>query len=570
MSLGFGPEPHDSTLAARAIIQTLIDHGVEHIVLCSGSRSAPLAFAAASAEDHGFLTLHVRTDERAAAFVALGIGKRTGTPAAVITTSGTAVANLSPAVLEARESRVPLILVTADRPPYVRRTWANQCSPLQPRLLSETALFSIDLACFGEELATVADVTAEAIGASVSPVAGPVHINCAFDEPLTPHDEWFPEATDLGEWETEGDTTLRLVGRHDELHVASHTVIVCADGMDAESIEALTCGLPVFAEPTSGVRAGAQAISAYRLLLDSSPLAHKIQQVVVFGRPTLSRPVSRLIARDDVKVTLVAAADRPGPGRLHERRRRVTRITGDFDADWTAAWVEENAKAQAVLDTVGESYSGLTGIDVARCVAEATTPTTPLVVAASNPIRDLDLAPLFDRDSPGMVTANRGLAGIDGTIATAWGVAVSQGSTARVLLGDLAFLHDSNALNIPEKEREWADLQIVCFNDDGGGIFHTLEYGHPRFDSCFERLFGTPHGTRFDEMAAAFGVAHTQVDTISALREALACIEPGLSVVEVKASRQDRRELMQKIQQQVMAAVAPEDAIDDITDPIRS
>lgn len=569
MTLGFDPEIGEATLAARAIVQTLIDSGIEHVVLAPGSRSAPLAFALAAAEEHGAMTLHVRADERSAAFVALGIGKQSRTPAAVLTTSGTAVANLSPAVLEAKEARVPMIVITADRPAYVRRTWANQCSPLQPRLLSETTLYSVDLSCFGEELATIPDVMSEAIGASLSHGGGPVHVNCAFDEPLTPSDEWYPESAGAGDWDSDSESTLRLVGKRDTLHVAPKTVIICADGMEAEAVQAVACGLPVFAEPTSGVRAGALAISTYRLLLDSSPLADEIEQVVVFGRPTLSRPVSRLIAREDVKVTIVGPPDRPGPGRLHERRRRVTRITGDFSTAWAVAWREQDAKAQSAIEIVSEGYSELTGLDVARCVGEATSPTTPLVVAASNAIRDLDIAPLYKNDVHGMVLANRGLAGIDGTIATAWGCAVSRGASARVLVGDLAFLHDVNSLNIPESERERADLQIVCVNDDGGGIFHTLEYGHPRFRPSFERIFGTPHGTRFDELAASFGVSYVQVSTVGALRQALAKISPGLSVVEVKVGRQNRRELMQRIQQQVVAAVAPQDAIDDITDPLR-
>lgn len=564
-----------STRTARALVAALLDHGVRDVVLCPGSRSAPLAYALHEAELAGRLRLHVRHDERSAAFCALGFGKADpSAPAAVVTTSGTAAANLHPAVLEAHHSDVPLLVLTADRPHRLRGTWANQTTGLQAGLFGSAVRSAVDVfssgASDGAALwrghAAAAVATARGEGGRRP---GPVHLDLAFDDPLPPDLDddaavWPSNVLPLGESEAPAPDSAR----DGSLAGGPRTVVVAGDGAGPQARRlAELRGWPLLAEPTSNARGGPNAVGPYRLLLDEPSLGGRVERAVVLGRPTLSRQVARLVARADVEVVQVVRwDDDPGP------LRHVTRVVGPLDlgspgqadrhgAAWLASWqVAGSAAAQAIDEVLDKAAAGgvMSGPLVAREVGAAHDGTHErLVVAASNPVRDLDVA-FAPPSVPGRdraVLANRGLAGIDGTVSTATGVALATGLPTRVLVGDLAFLHDLAALAVPARERAAVRLQVVVLNDDGGGIFALLEHGEPLRAKHFERVFGTPHGADLAALCAGFGVPHAAAVDLEGLRTALSDVPNGLSVVEVRADRDGLRDLHARLRETVGAAV---------------
>jgi 2-succinyl-5-enolpyruvyl-6-hydroxy-3-cyclohexene-1-carboxylate synthase len=545
-----------STLLARLTVEALRLAGVRHVVLCPGSRSAPLAYALGGSDA---VDLRIRHDERVAAFTAMGAA------GAVVTTSGTAAANLHPAVLEAHHGRRPLVVVTADRPNQLRGTWANQTTELQAELYGRAVRARLDLADVDAAkdpeaaLQVLVDVVAAARARR-----GPVHLDLGFTEPLLPDDEV-------------GDLPVATPPRAAEIRAPSgviepgpRTVVVAGDGADADPggqahDVALAAGWPLLAEPSSGA-AGPDAVAAYRLLLELPELGGAVERAVVYGRPTLSRPVTRLLGRPDVELVLVDGDQHwPDPGRL------ATRIAAlDLDSlppagddhgwarRWTLASFAARAGLDAVLDDLLAEHPDLpVGPLVARAVALATRPGDTLVVAASNPVRDLDL--VAHRIPRGVrVLANRGLAGIDGTVSTASGAGLG-GGFVRVLVGDLAFLHDANALLVPPGEHR-PHLQVVVLNDDGGGIFSLLEQGDlatqgPAEAAAFERLFGTPHGVDLAALCSGYGVPHRRVDAVPDLVTALESPLPGTSVVEVRTTRTGLREVHARIRAAVHAVV---------------
>ena len=458
-----------ATDVARSVVSALIADGVREVVLAPGSRNAPLAFAAYDAAAAGLLRLHTRIDERTAGFLALGLSKG-GSRAAVMCTSGTAVANLHPAVLEAHHAAVPLVVVTADRPLRLRATDANQTTD--------------QVGIFGPLVPTL-DVDAPGLW----PLTGVVHLNVQLDDPLMPEGRWTPEVrgpeiTDEG---NEGSYGQRSAT---ELPLGPRTVVVAGDdaGQRARSL-ADRAGWPLLAEPSSGARTG-PALRTYRLLLDTE-LAERVERVVVFGHPTLSRPVQRLLSRDGIEVL---DADP-----TWTRPYAVTPITdpvvdGTDDPAWLAAWQEADGSVSRQLDALVDG-AGFTAYHVAGAVSRALPPGGHLVVGASNPIRDLDLmATAYDVGSRRKVIANRGLSGIDGTVSTAIGASLARKAESRnlALMGDVTFLHDTTGLVIGPKEPR-PDLTIVVANDDGGSIFATLEQGAEVYAHAYERLFGTPH-----------------------------------------------------------------------------
>lgn len=522
-----------STALATVVVDELVRGGVREAVLSPGSRNAPLSFALHEADAAGRLRLHVRIDERTAGFLALGLAKASQTPVAVVTTSGTAAVNLHPAVVEAEYARVPLVAVTADRPAELRGVGANQTID-QVGLYGRSVLFFHDLSVDTDP--SVANWRLIVDAALAGAHGGPVHLNVALREPLVPDgDASWPEPLDS---EIERHQHATAAWAYAPLPDGPRTVVVAGDQALADARGLAEAGSwPLLAEPSSGHRAGPNALATYRLLLEH--LGGDIERVVVAGRPTLSRPVTRLLARHDVEV--VRLRDDP----------RTPGVTGTADRAWLSRWLDADRAARVALTDVLASEPAPTGLAVARLLARTVPADGLLVAGSSSSIRDLDLADPWE--TPPVVLANRGASGIDGTVSTAVGAALARGGPAYALIGDLTFLHDSTGLVIGPGEPR-PDLTIVVVNDDGGGLFTLLEQGAPAYDPVFERVFGTPHGVDLAALCAAGG---TPYDRAASLTDLLALLDTpeGLRVVEVRTDRHRTRNLHARIRAAVHDAV---------------
>ena len=521
--------PSVAAEAARDLLACLAAAGITDVVLAPGSRSAPIALAVHAAEVAGTLRLHVRVDEREAGFLALGLAKVARRPVPVVTTSGTAVANLHPAMLEALHAGVPVVAVTADRPARLRGTGANQTT-VQPGIFP------------GVPCVEDVDALARELAASTG---GPVQLNLELDEPIVA--PVLPAAPrtpgPLGPPRTDRPDVVAEVTR------GPRTVVLAGDDAGPRArVVAATAGWPLLAEPTSGARTD-PALPSYRLLLAHAPLADDVERVVCFGHPTLSRPVTSLLARADLDVVHVGtAATFPVPA--GPRVRFVDDVTAPdeepspADRAWLERWrTAEGVAASVVTDALAARPAS--GLAVAATVARAVPPGGLLVVGASQIIRDLDLvAPAHPVGQRRLVVANRGLAGIDGVLSTAIGAALARDSSrALAVVGDLTFLHGSNGLLIGPGEPR-PDLTVVVVNDDGGAIFTTLEQGAPDYAEVFERVFGTPTGAEVGALCAGYGVPHRRVDA-GELASVLQEPTDGPRVVEVAVSRDDLRALDQ-------------------------
>ncbi|MDQ6524673.1 2-succinyl-5-enolpyruvyl-6-hydroxy-3-cyclohexene-1-carboxylic-acid synthase [Nocardioides sp. LHD-245] len=524
----------DSSFAlADALVDRLRQAGVTEVVVAPGSRNAPAAMALWAAAQAGVVRLHTRIDERTAGFLALGLTKA-GARAAVLTTSGTAVANLHPSVLEAAHAGVGLVVVSADRPARLRGTGANQTT-------DQVGIFGALVPT--HDLSSVAELVAVPL-----PWDSVVHLNLQLDTPLVPELAVVPDIPVATPPDPRPDRPVR---RENPLPPGPLTVVVAGDdaGPPARRL-AEAAGWPLLAEPSSGARTGDNALRTYRLLL-ATGLGERIERVVVFGRPTLSRPVTRLLERAGVEVLVV-----PGRGVWPVRPDGSRTIEapvwgGDApdDAAWLDAWRTADRDLGRRVDRLLAEQPALTPYDVAGVTHAALPAGGLLVVGASSPIRDLDL--MVRPPAVGTrrkVIANRGLAGIDGTISTALGAALGRRESTRnlALMGDLTFLHDQTALVLgPDEPRP--DLTIVVPNDDGGAIFSALEQGAPAHAASFERLFGTPHGHDLASLCAAARIPHLRVGSRPELEHTLASPNGGIEVIEATVDRVGRRELDQRI-----------------------
>jgi 2-succinyl-5-enolpyruvyl-6-hydroxy-3-cyclohexene-1-carboxylate synthase len=552
-----------ATALATTVVDELVRGGVQHVVLSPGSRSTALAFAVHDAVVAGRLTLHTRIDERTAGFLALGLARTSRRPVAVVTTSGTAVANLHPAVLEASHAGVPLVLLTADRPASLRGTGANQTTD-QVGLFGGAVRASADVpaavpgAREAAQLRGWRALVARTLAAATAVGArGPVQLNLQFEGALVPDvsDGW---STPVGgrpddrPWTSAAPRGQGPPAWDELVDTDRRTVVVAGDDAGPPArVLAEVAGWPLLAEPSSGSRTGTHALRTYRLLLGSE-LADRVEQVVVCGHPTLSRPVTRLLSRTDVEVV---AAVPPGttrgwtdPGHAVSRvvelgmpaERAERRVT-----PWLEEWLTRDAEVAARLDALLDGWAPLTPHHVAGAVARALPPGGLLHVGASNPVRDLDLmVPRYAVGDRRMVVANRGLAGIDGTVSSAVGAALGRPHSTRALalMGDVTFLHDTTGLVLGPDEQRPA-LTVVVVNDDGGSIFSVLEQGAAAHAASFDRLFGTPHGVDLAALCAATGTPHTRVTHREALDGALAVRPAGIEVVEAVVRRDDRRAL---------------------------
>jgi 2-succinyl-5-enolpyruvyl-6-hydroxy-3-cyclohexene-1-carboxylate synthase len=612
-----------ATAFAATLVDELVRCGLAEAVLAPGSRSAPLAMAlwdrakdageegpgrAPATESRGLtahrgvpggrvpsgapaLRLHVRIDERSAAFLALGLAKASGRPVALVCTSGTAAAHFHGAVIEASEAGVPLLVLTADRPPELRGTGANQtidqiklygdavrwfCEAGVPQARPGMNAYWRSLAC---------RAWAAALGAG-GRFPGPVHLNLPLREPLVPG---LPDSA--GEGGESGGWPEPLDGRTDgqpwtsfpggggggalELPWTERGVVICGDGCgDPAALLRLAeqAGWPVLAEPSSGARAGPMSLAAYPYLLDSPGFVagHRPELIVSAGRPGLSRgQLSYLKTAAPARHVVVAQ----GPGHWADPARSATDVApavrladgpiaegagaaggpGVAGTRWLASWRAADAAAATAAAAILDNGEDLSEPRLARDLAAALPDGALLWAASSLPIRDLDqqMAPRAGL----RVLASRGASGIDGMISAAAGAALAHqragGGPAAALIGDLAFLHDAPGLFIGPAEPR-PDLVLVVANNDGGGIFSLLEQAE--HDGPFERMFGTPHGAGLGSLAAAAGLPAVTVERACDLPGALR--GGGIRVVEVRTSRDAGAALRRKLRAACIEAAA--------------
>jgi 2-succinyl-5-enolpyruvyl-6-hydroxy-3-cyclohexene-1-carboxylate synthase len=562
-----------STAFGIAFGDELARCGLREVVLAPGSRSTPLAMAFGDLEQQGRLRLHVRIDERSASFTALGLAKASGRPVAVLCTSGTAAANFHPAVIEADESAVPLLVLTADRPPELRSTGANQAID-QIKLYGSAVRWFCEAGvperrtgavAYWRSLACQAWAYASGCAGAQASRPGPVQLNLAFRDPLTPD---LAEEAGIRDWPESlggragGKPWTRFgppgaASGHLELPWAQRGVVICGDGdYDAAALVDLAeeAGWPVLAEPSSGARHGPNALPAYQYLLATPGFigAHQPDVIVSAGRPGLSRPQSALLAAPAGRLVVIGQE----PGQWADPQRAATdvaarlRLTGTpaGAGHWLDAWLRADAAARRAVDAALDEEDRLTEPRLARDLFLGLPEDALLWAASSMPVRDLDFHAVARADV--RILANRGTSGIDGTTSAAIGAALAHGGPAFALIGDLAFLHDAPGLALGPSEPR-PDLCLIVVNNDGGGIFSTLEQA--AFTGSFERLFGTPHGARLEHLAAAFGLPYQRLDQPEDLGKALP--GTGLRIVEAQTDRAAGATLRARLREAASVAV---------------
>jgi 2-succinyl-5-enolpyruvyl-6-hydroxy-3-cyclohexene-1-carboxylate synthase len=566
------PSGSPATDMSVALLAEFVRCGVRDLVLSPGSRSQALALAAAEFERLGLLRLRVRIDERGAGFLALGLAIESGQPALVVCTSGTAVANLHPALLEAHHSGVPMILLTADRPAEMRGIRSNQTT-VQPGIFADAVRLGEDVsaptggpgeAAAAEYLARRAH--AAAIGADTHD-PGPVHLNLAFREPLSAALVLTAADADVGEAADRPDAPTTPQQAPHLLHEGPRTVVVAGAGAGPAAEElARTAGWPLLAEVSSGSRFGPNLVVAYRELLRDAEFGGRVQRVIVFGHPTLSREVPALVAREDVETIVVAPTGTEWYNPAHRVSRFERAVAADADTiaaastrearAWAGRWVMASRSILAgdtELDTPSFGAHGMTRAEfaamkapvtramLADAVWRASWPHDRLVLGASRLIRELDTR-VTGKKIP--VHANRGLAGIDGTIATAAGIALASQAgphprstgTTRLLVGDITLLHDAGSMLLaPGEERP--RLQVIVGNDGGGTIFDGLEVAATAAPTAVDRVLFTPQSVNLEALATAYGWDYQRAATRSALETALTAPVTRPTLVDVPLDR---------------------------------
>ena len=561
---------------ASELLGTLIELGVQHVALAPGSRSQALALAAASAAQAGKLSLHVFIDERSAAFFALGVGRESGVPALVLTTSGSAVGNLLPATMEAWHAGVPLLLVTADRPAALRSRRANQTTR-QLDALAGFVAWARDVAPpAGSALEVAAAARTLAVAAFAGAGAGPAHLNLQFAEPLSGAIVSLSLA-ERAKLPARRAPAPALDVEVLDLQRGPRTLVVAGAGAgEAAEQFARELDAPLIAEVVSGAHFGPQLVVPYRALLNLPEFAEGIERVVVFGTPTLSRELPALFTRGELEVIVV---DSPGGDRFAPTGRDVVsagavrvaaaplREQAERElADWSRAWLLAGRKllteAEAQLQPAAAPLENGVGRDghvsdfaaqrefvqtelaalrapltrgrLVSAVWRASWPHDRLVFAASRLVREADRVLAGKKVR---VHANRGLAGIDGTIAVARGIAAANpGGVTRVILGDLATLHDAGSLAVAAGESA-AGVQLIVGNDSGGSIFDQLEVAGSAPREAFDRVLFTPHTADLSALAAAYGWEYRRALTVGELDQVLTEAFAGPVLVEVPLER---------------------------------
>lgn len=523
------PVINPSTLLARVIVRQIVEAGITDVVISPGSRNAPLSIAFHQASVKGLIKLHVRIDERTAAFFALGIAKASGRPVPIVCTSGTAVANYHPAVLEASHTNLPLLVLTADRPASLRKTGANQTTE-QARI-------------FGKAVRYFADVSGSVYPMELplnSLLSGPVHLNIQFEEPLIgdKSDNWLNDLTITspkifdrktpGTFYTKSTRGVLVIG-HDRGGLSVGAVKDFAEEL----------GWPVIAEDPLTFE---KAISHASVFLTSRAIADDLapDTVVVIGRTTLSRSINAFIKMARKEIVIDPRMATVDSDRMASQKfLKLPKVeVQPADSEYKDKWQKYSQRAAKMVGDISQWSEAL----IAREISAAIPTGTALFVSSSRPIRDLEG---FAAARTGVETfANRGLAGIDGNISTALGIASQRKETIAVL-GDLGFLHDLTGLI----HNEDINLKILVINNDGGGIFSTLSQ---RGVAGFEEVFGTPHGKDLAAIASALGVPAKTISTQAELKSELTSPIKGVSVVVITApDREANADFLKKIYSQV-------------------
>ena len=489
---------NSSTALARSITKQLIEAGITDVVLSPGSRNAPLSIALHQSEIHGLLKLHVRIDERGAAFFALGIAKASKRPVAIICTSGTAVANYHPAVLEAHHSQVPLIILSADRPARLRHTGANQTT-LQDNFFGASVEYSAD----------ISDDQFDCSKAFGKLIEGPIHLNLQFDEPLLPDDdsEWLTGISRGTYSEPSFNSTAQLTIAN------KRGVIVIGHDRGSFSVTEISnfvrqVGWPVISEDPLSFP---ESITYASLLLTSGKIRKELlpEVVIVIGRTTLSRSINALVKSADHEIVVDARINSVDNKRTADQLfSEIPTVINNTEQDhgWRELWLKKSAMVNSMLPTLPQWCEE----NIARALAAILPARSPLFISSSRPIRDIEGFASARADIE--TFANRGLAGIDGND-----------------MGALISIEDFN-------------LRLVVVNNDGGGIFSTLPQNSVE---GFEKIFGTPHGRDVAAIAQAMGIASTTVSTMEDFVTAISAPIKGVSVVvALVPSREKNSEIL--------------------------
>jgi 2-succinyl-5-enolpyruvyl-6-hydroxy-3-cyclohexene-1-carboxylate synthase len=524
---------------------TLVDEwirlGVRHAMVAPGSRSTPLALALTARHEMAVEIFH---DERSAAFAALGAGLVNRTPAIVLCTSGTAATHFHAAVVEAHQSAVPMLVVTADRPPELHGVGA-------PQTIEQANLYGVAVRAFFEPGVADADkapqwrpLAAAAFARSGGATPGPVHLNLAFREPLVGEPGALPPPALLPSID-EGWPAVDIAAIATVLQ-RSNGVIVAGDGIDdpqAVAQLATQLGWPILADPRSNCRHHPGAVSTADALLRHEPFAqsHPAGCVLQLGAPPASKVVGQWLAATGTAHIAVSPAGLISDPQLVGARQvhapigalcdaLVALVTATGDGTNRESWVAADQLAQRVF---GEQLDEgpLSDPATARAIVAAAPEATAIVVSSSMPIRDIEW--FAGPRGAVEVYSNRGANGIDGVVATAIGVALASARPVVLLIGDIALLHDSSSLTALRARS--VDLTIVVTDNDGGAIFSFLPQATALSTDRFEQLFGTPHGTDLVALAIAHGIPASTVRSVPELRAAVE--RPGTKLVRVATDR---------------------------------
>jgi 2-succinyl-5-enolpyruvyl-6-hydroxy-3-cyclohexene-1-carboxylate synthase len=537
------PPANINSFWAAMMVEELIRNGCNYFCLAPGSRCTPLTVAVA---DHPEAVTTIHYDERGLAFHALGYARASGKPAVVITTSGTAVANLMPAVVEASMERIPMLLLTADRPPELRDCGANQTID-QIKIFGTYARWFVDLACPETSISPrmVLSTIDQAAYRCCWPEAGPVHLNCMFREPLAPEpeshptrshrmdeyvaatDKWFDSKSPLTEYIPPNRTMRRSVlQKLTDVIMGTQRGLVILGGLQSEAerravsacLEVLRW--PVCADATSSFRMGdntGTAVGYYDILLRDNNFArtYRPETILHIGGRFVSKQLAQFLTQTHPAhyILVTNHAHRQDPG--HEITLRIetditslcrelaAALTSPENRSWLAAWQDKGEEARQVMVKFIASEEKLSEPAVAFLLSRHIPADHGLFLGSSMPVRDMDLF-ADPRGNAVPVGANRGASGIDGTIASACGFAMGLRKTVTLLMGDLAFLHDINSLAFLHQGKY--PVIIVVINNNGGGIFSLLPIA--RFERYLEPYFVTPHGLSFEHVARMFGLSY--------------------------------------------------------------